>query len=59
MARATRSASRLTPCTMLDDNGFEEVETPVLVSHPSGALARPFVSHHNSLDPDVFLRIAP
>jgi lysyl-tRNA synthetase class 2 len=43
----------------LEDHGFEEVETPVLMSKPSGALARPFVTHHNALDLDVFLRIAP
>ncbi|MHC4831750.1 MAG: amino acid--tRNA ligase-related protein, partial [Planctomycetota bacterium] len=44
---------------MLDDNDFFEVETPILVNKPSGALARPFTSHHNSLDLNVFLRIAP
>ena len=43
----------------LEDHQFEEVETPVLMSKPSGALARPFVTHHESLDLDVFLRIAP
>jgi lysyl-tRNA synthetase class 2 len=43
----------------LELEGFEEVETPILCTHPSGALARPFISHHNSLDMDVFLRIAP
>jgi lysyl-tRNA synthetase class 2 len=43
----------------LEENGFEEVETPVLVTKPSGALARPFVTHHESLDLDVYLRIAP
>jgi lysyl-tRNA synthetase class 2 len=43
----------------LDANRFEEVETPVLCAHASGAMARPFVAHHNSLDLDVFLRIAP
>ena len=43
----------------LEENGFEEVDTPVLVTKPSGALARPFVTHHNSLDLDVYMRIAP
>ncbi len=43
----------------LEDHDFEEVETPVLMTKPSGALARPFVTHHNALDLDVFLRIAP
>jgi lysyl-tRNA synthetase class 2 len=43
----------------LEGEGFEEVETPVLITHPSGANARPFISHHNSLDMEVYLRIAP
>jgi lysyl-tRNA synthetase class 2 len=43
----------------LEDNGYMEIETPVLIDHPSGALARPFISHHNALDMDVYLRIAP
>ena len=43
----------------LEDSGYMEIETPVLIDHPSGALARPFVSHHNALDMDVYLRIAP
>ena len=43
----------------LDDRGFVEVETPVLQPIPGGALARPFVTHHNALDIDLYLRIAP
>jgi hypothetical protein len=43
----------------LDANAFEEVETPVLQTKASGALAKPFFSHHNALDIDVTLRIAP
>jgi putative nucleotidyltransferase with HDIG domain len=43
----------------LDDHGFEEVETPTLQTVPSGAAARPFITHHNSLDLEVYLRIAP
>lgn len=43
----------------LEDNGYMEIETPILIDHPSGATARPFVSHHNTLDMDVYLRIAP
>ncbi len=42
----------------LDDAGFVEVETPVLQPLYGGALARPFVTHHNQLDRDFFLRIA-
>ncbi len=43
----------------LEEHNFTEVETPILQSQPSGALAQPFVTHHNSLDIDVYLRIAP
>jgi lysyl-tRNA synthetase, class II len=43
----------------LDDQGFIEVETPVLHPVPGGAAAKPFVTHHNALDMDLFLRIAP
>ncbi|HEX2062305.1 MAG TPA: amino acid--tRNA ligase-related protein, partial [Thermoanaerobaculia bacterium] len=45
--------------TYLDRSGFVEVETPILNTQQSGALARPFFSHHNALDMDVVLRIAP
>ncbi len=43
----------------LEDSGYIEIETPVLIDHPSGATARPFISHHNALDMEVYLRIAP
>lgn len=43
----------------LEDEGYVEIETPILIDHPSGATARPFVSHHNALDMEVYLRIAP
>ena len=43
----------------LDNHGYYEVETPILNNKPSGAVARPFKSHHNALDIDVYLRIAP
>jgi lysyl-tRNA synthetase, class II len=42
----------------LDERGFFEVETPVLQPLYGGALARPFVTHHNALDLDLYLRIA-
>ena len=43
----------------LCEEGFMEVETPMLQPIPGGALARPFVTHHNALDVDFYLRIAP
>lgn len=43
---------------VLDDAGYTEVETPILQSIPGGASARPFITHHNSLDVDLYLRIA-
>ena len=42
----------------LDDDGFVEVETPVLQPRFGGAFARPFVTHHNELDADFYLRVA-
>jgi lysyl-tRNA synthetase, class II len=42
----------------LDERGFLEVETPILQPLYGGALARPFVTHHNELDRDLYLRIA-
>lgn len=43
----------------LNDLGYIEIETPVLNNKASGATARPFITHHNALDIDVYLRIAP
>ncbi len=43
----------------MDDHGFLEVETPILQTVPGGANAKPFVTHHNALDADMYLRIAP
>ena len=43
----------------LDALGFLEVETPMMHTLPGGAAARPFVTHHNALDLDLYLRIAP
>jgi len=53
-ARALAAIRRL-----MIDQGFLEVETPMLQLIPGGAAARPFVTHHNALDIDMYLRIAP
>jgi lysyl-tRNA synthetase, class II len=61
-SRATFQArSRILSLTrrFLEDRGFVEVETPVFHPIPGGALARPFTTHHNALDLDLYLRIAP
>lgn len=45
--------------SFLDSHNFMEVETPMMHPIPGGAVARPFVTHHNSLNMDMYLRIAP
>lgn len=44
---------------LTENENFLEVETPILTPQASGAIARPFVTHHNALDKDFYLRIAP
>ena len=55
----TRSAIVRYLRAFLDSRGFLEVETPMLHPIPGGAAARPFKTHHNALDADMYLRIAP
>jgi lysyl-tRNA synthetase class 2 len=55
----TRSAIVADVRSFLVERGFVEVETPMMQTVAGGAAARPFITHHNSLDMDLYLRIAP
>ena len=54
--KRTKVIKTLREC--LDEAGYTEVETPILQSIPGGASARPFITHHNTLDIDLYCRIA-
>jgi lysyl-tRNA synthetase class 2 len=58
-AFAVRSRAIAAMRAVMVEQGFLEVETPMLQVIPGGAAAKPFVTHHNALDIDMFLRIAP
>jgi lysyl-tRNA synthetase class 2 len=59
--RTFQLRSKIVDCIrqFMNARAFMEVETPMMQLIPGGAVARPFVTHHNALDQDMFLRIAP
>lgn len=61
VAEVFKTRSRILSLTRkwLEEKGFLEVETPILHNIPGGADARPFTTHHNSLDMEMYLRVAP
>ncbi|MEV9295973.1 amino acid--tRNA ligase-related protein, partial [Klebsiella quasipneumoniae] len=54
-----RTAAMSSIRRFMETNGFMEVETPMLHPIPGGAAAKPFITHHNALDMQMFMRIAP